>query len=63
MTPTGGETGALCSRLLMRLLAWADQIGGWQLFDSSTGFLLPEGSVISPDASLLRLERWQAGNR
>ncbi|MDA1205264.1 MAG: Uma2 family endonuclease [Cyanobacteria bacterium] len=60
MTPTGGETGARSSRLLMRLLAWADQIGGWQLFDSSTGFRLPDGSVLSPDASLVRLERWQA---
>jgi len=60
ITPTGGETGAFNSRLLMRLLAWADQIGGWQLFDSSTGFRLPDGSVLSPDASLLRLERWQA---
>ena len=60
MTPTGGETGARNSRLLMRLLAWADQTGGWQLFDSSTGFRLPDGSVLSPDASLLRLERWQA---
>ncbi len=60
MTPTGGETGARSSRLLMRLLAWADQIGGWQFFDSSTGFRLPDGSVLSPDASLLRLERWQA---
>ncbi|MEB3208880.1 MAG: Uma2 family endonuclease [Synechococcus sp.] len=60
MTPTGGETGARNSRLLMRLLAWADQLGGWQVFDSSTGFRLPDGSVLSPDASLVRLERWQA---
>ena len=60
MTPTGGETGARNSRLLMRLLVWADQTGGWQLFDSSTGFRLPDGSVLSPDASLLRQERWQA---
>jgi len=60
MTPTGGETGARNSRLLMRLLAWADQLGGWQVFDSSTGFRLPDGSVLNPDASLVRLERWQA---
>ena len=60
MTPTGGETGARNSRLLIRLLAWADQLGGWQVFDSSTGFRLPDGSVLSPDASLVRLERWQA---
>ena len=60
MSQTGGETGARNSRLLIRLLAWADQLGGWQVFDSSTGFRLPDGSVLSPDASLVRLERWQA---
>jgi Uma2 family endonuclease len=27
------------------------------VFDSSTGFFLPDGSVLSPDASLVRLER------
>ena len=30
------------------------------MFDSSTGFRLPDGSVLSPDASAVRLERWQA---
>jgi Uma2 family endonuclease len=30
-----------------------------KLFDSSAGFLLPDGSVRSPDASVVRLERWQ----
>jgi Uma2 family endonuclease len=60
MTPTGSETGARNSRLVMRLLIWADQRGGWKVFDSSTGFRLPDGSVLSPDASLLRLDRWQA---
>ena len=30
-----------------------------KLFDSSTGFLLSDGSVLSPDASLVRQERWQ----
>jgi Uma2 family endonuclease len=44
----------------MRLLLWADQQGGWKVFGSSTGFLLPDGSVLSPDASLVRLDRWQA---
>ena len=60
MTPTGSETGARNSRLVMRLLLWADQQGGWRVFDSSTGFRLPDGSVLSPDASLVRQERWQA---
>lgn len=30
------------------------------MFDSSTGFRLADGSVLSPDASAVRLERWQA---
>jgi Uma2 family endonuclease len=60
MTPTGGETGRRNTRLLFRLQAWAERRGGWEVFDSSTGFRLPDGSVLSPDAAVLRLERWQA---
>jgi Uma2 family endonuclease len=62
MTPTGGETGARSLRLGQRLLAWADGPGdgAWVAFDSSTGFQLADGSVLSPDLSLLRRERWQA---
>jgi Uma2 family endonuclease len=44
----------------MRLLLWADQQGGWKVFGSSTGFRLPDGSVLSPDASLVQINRWQA---
>jgi Uma2 family endonuclease len=60
LTPTGSETGARNSRLVMRLLQWADHQGGWKVFDSSAGFRLPDGSVLSPDASLVRLDRWDA---
>lgn len=62
MTPTGGETGARSLRLGQRLLAWADGpgAGAWIAFDSSTGFRLADGSVLSPDLSLMRRERWQA---
>jgi len=60
MTPTGSETGARNARLEMRLLLWADRQGGWKVFGSSSGFRLPDGSVFSPDASLISLERWQA---
>jgi hypothetical protein len=31
-----------------------------KLFDRSSGFRLPDGSVLSPDASLLRQERREA---
>ena len=60
MTSTGGETTRRNTRLLFRLQAWAERRGGWEVFDSSTGFRLPDGSVLSPDAAVLRLERWQA---
>jgi Uma2 family endonuclease len=33
--------------------------GSFRVFDSSTGFLLPDNSIRSPDASLVRQERWQ----
>jgi Uma2 family endonuclease len=60
MTPCGGETGRRNSRLVFQLEAWARSRGDWCVFDSSTGFLLPDGSVLSPDASAVPLERWQA---
>ena len=34
--------------------------GRWKAFDSSTGFRLPDNSVLSPDAALVALDRWQA---
>lgn len=61
MTPTGGETGAR-NHCLSLALGLAARLGSvpLKLFDSSSGFLLPDGSVLSPDASAVRLERWQA---
>jgi len=61
MTPTGGETGARNGTLLI-LLGMALRESGLplKLFDSSTGFRLPDGSVLSPDASLVLRERWDA---
>ena len=60
MTPTGGSTSARNSALMFQLQSWARTTGDWIVFDSSGGFLLPDGSVRSPDASLVRLERWLA---
>ena len=39
---------------------WARSARDWCVFDSSTGFLLPDGSILSPDASAVRLDRWQS---
>ena len=59
-TPTGSETGARNSELLFQLKLYTNRVGGWKVFDSSSGFRLPDGSVVSPDASLVVLDRWQA---
>lgn len=60
MTPTGGETGSRNSRLLIQLgMALSRVQPSLRIFDSSTGFLLPDGSVLSPDAALVLEERWQ----
>ncbi|MFN9622167.1 MAG: Uma2 family endonuclease [Cyanobacteriota bacterium] len=61
MTPTGSETSGRNGALLVAL--WqAVQASGLplKLFDSSGGFRLPDHSVLSPDASLVTRERWQA---
>jgi Uma2 family endonuclease len=50
MTPTDGETGSRNSRLLIQLgMALSRGQPSLRIFDSSTGFLLPDGSVLSPD--------------
>lgn len=59
MTPTGGNTGSRNAALLFALQSYARQTNRWKAFDSSTGFRLPDGSVLSPDASLVGLDRWQ----
>jgi Uma2 family endonuclease len=59
MTPTGGETGARNAELSFQIYTWARGNGTWKSFDSSTGFRLPDNSVLSPDASLVALDRWQ----
>ncbi|MCS5698106.1 Uma2 family endonuclease [Cyanobium sp. FGCU-52] len=60
MTPTGGDASARNSLLIARLQIWALGQGSWKVFDSSGGFRLPDGSVLSPDAAVVRAERWQA---
>ena len=61
ITPTGSETGA-CNSALNALLWQALKRSGLplKLFDSSTGFRLADNSVLSPDAALVALDRWQA---
>ena len=60
MSPTGSETGRRNSGLNFQLTAWSIQNNLGVVFDSSSGFKLPDGSDISPDAAWVRRDRWEA---
>jgi Uma2 family endonuclease len=62
-SPTGGETGRRNFQLIVQLGMWAARDGSGIGFDSSTGFLLPNGAERAPDAAWLRRERWEALTR
>lgn len=60
MPPTGSETGNRNFNIALQLGIWANQDGTGICFDSSTGFKLSTGAERSPDASWMKLERWNA---
>ncbi len=58
MPPAFAETGNRNSRIIQQLTNWSDQAGTGEVFDSSSGFTLPNGAIRSPDAAWIRGERW-----
>ncbi|MEH2364714.1 Uma2 family endonuclease [Nostoc sp.] len=59
--PTGWETGRRNSSISGELYLWWRNAGEpGKIFDSSTGFILPNGATRSPDASWVSGERWEA---
>ncbi len=59
MAPTGSETGNRNLDISGQLWLWNRQTKLGIAFDSSSGFKLPNGADRSPDASWVKLERWQ----
>ena len=59
--PTGGESSQRNFSLITQLGIWlaANESLG-EGFDSSGGFILPNGAIRSPDASWVRRDRWEA---
>lgn len=55
--PTGMSTGRRNSSLLVQLGEWNRRRGLGELYDSSTGFHLPDGSLLSPDVSWVERSR------
>lgn len=60
VTPTGGESGRRSGEIFGQLRDWNRRTGLGYVFGASTGFRLPDGSLLSPDASWVQRERWQA---
>lgn len=57
--PTGGESGRRNFKLIGQFARWCEEnedLG--EGFDSSTGFILPNGANRSPDVSWVRRDRW-----
>ncbi len=57
MSPTGGETGSRNAELIFQVQGWSKKDGTGVAFDSSTGFVLPNGAIRSPDVAWVRRER------
>jgi Uma2 family endonuclease len=59
MSPVGGESGFFEKNFIFELELWARQHKKGLTFSSSTGFLLPNGAMRSPDACWVSEERWK----
>jgi Uma2 family endonuclease len=60
MTPAGGRSDRRGLFLARELDYWAEEDGRGVAFGSSAGFILPDGSMLSPDAAWVRAEVWEA---
>ena len=60
MSPSGGEAGRRIFSLRVLFGSWAEKDGSGVGFDSSTGFLLPNGAERSPHIAWVKKTRWDA---
>jgi Uma2 family endonuclease len=60
MTPAGGRTGKKNTDVIIDLGLWNRQNDQGITFESNTGFTLPDGSMLSPDAAWIERRRWDA---
>ena len=58
MPPAFSDTGNRNFNIAVQLGSWADRDGTGLGFDSNSGITLPNGAMRSPDASWMKLERW-----
>lgn len=59
MPPVGTFGGYQSGEVFGQLLIWNKKTKKGKVFDSSTGFTLPDHSVLSPDASWVSTKKWK----
>jgi len=60
MTPVGDISSNRNIEIAYQLQSWSRQNKLGIAFDSSAGFILPNGAIRSPDASWIPLTKWQS---
>jgi len=63
MTPIGGIGAENEGIVSAELIVWTRSTRRGKSFSPSVGFRLPDGSCLSPDASWISIERWNALTR
>jgi Uma2 family endonuclease len=58
ISPVSSLSGLHSSEIFFQLASWSRKDGRGLVFDSSTGFTLPDRSVLSPDKSWMLVEKW-----
>ncbi|MEO1450786.1 MAG: Uma2 family endonuclease, partial [Bacteroidota bacterium] len=59
MAPSGGLTSQYNAGIIARLYAWNEKYKLGYVFDSSGGFMLPNGAMRAPDAAFVSREKWE----
>lgn len=60
MSPTNWETGERNGEIFGQIWLWNREKKAGKVFDSSTGFRLPNGAIRSPDVTWISLQRQSA---
>jgi Uma2 family endonuclease len=60
MSPTGSEGGNYNAEVGIDVGIWNRQEKSGKIFDSSSGFRLPNGAIRSPDVAWVKQSRWDA---
>ena len=60
MPPAGSETGSRNLGIGGQVWVWNERTRLGRAFDSSAGFILPNGAIRSPDVAWIAQERWEA---